>query len=88
VTLKYTLVVRDPSGQAVALVEGSEVPEWASDLVQPDDLVGDPESGSQDGRPAGNASLEDWQEFARSQGATDADLDGMNRNALRDQYGK
>ena len=36
--LRYTLVVRDPEGVAVALVAGSEVPEWAADLVHPDDL--------------------------------------------------
>jgi hypothetical protein len=40
VSLKYTLVVRDPDGQAVALLAGSEVPDWASDLVHPDDLEG------------------------------------------------
>ena len=35
--LKYTLVVRNPEGGAVALLAGSEVPKWASGLVQPDD---------------------------------------------------
>lgn len=38
-------------------------------------------------QPAGNGSLEDWQEYARSKGATDADLDGKGRNDLRDTYG-
>lgn len=37
--LKHTLVVRNPDGEAVALVEGSEVPDWASDLVHSDDVV-------------------------------------------------
>lgn len=37
--------------------------------------------------PAGNASLEDWQEFARSKGASDEDLEGKTRNDLRDSYG-
>ena len=36
--LRYTLVVRNPEGVAVALVAGSEVPEWASGLVHSDDL--------------------------------------------------
>lgn len=37
-TLRYTLIVRHPeTGEAVALLAGSEVPKWASDLVQPDD---------------------------------------------------
>jgi hypothetical protein len=38
--------------------------------------------------PAGNASLEDWQDYARAQGASDDDLDGKSRNDLRDTYGK
>ena len=36
--LKYTLVVRNPEGGAVALLAGSEVPEWATDMVHPDDI--------------------------------------------------
>lgn len=36
--------------------------------------------------PAGNASLEAWQEFARSKGATDEDLDGVSRDDLRTTY--
>lgn len=39
-------------------------------------------------KPAGNASLEAWSEYAKSQGATDDDLDGLSRDDLRDQYGK
>ena len=36
--LRYTLIVRHPeTGEAVALLAGSEVPKWASGLVQPDD---------------------------------------------------
>lgn len=37
--LKYTLVVRHPdTGVATPIVAGSEVPEWAEDLVHDDDL--------------------------------------------------
>lgn len=36
--------------------------------------------------PAGNASLEEWQAYAKASGATDADLEGKGRNDLRDQY--
>lgn len=40
--LRYTLVVRHPdNGVATALVEGSEVPDWATDLVHKDDLEPD-----------------------------------------------
>lgn len=33
--------------------------------------------------PKGNASLEEWQEFARTQGYSDEDLDGKSRDDLR-----
>lgn len=38
------------------------------------------------GAPRGNASLEAWQEYAKSKGATDEDLDGKSRDEVRDQY--
>jgi hypothetical protein len=43
-------------------------------------------------RPAGNAPRDEWEKFARSRGATDADLvdaDGkpLGRDALRERYG-
>lgn len=40
-----------------------------------------------DSRPAGNASLEDWQEYARTQGADDEYLADKSRNDLRDEFG-
>lgn len=33
--------------------------------------------------PAGNASLESWQDFAREQGYSEDDLEGLGRNDLR-----
>lgn len=42
--------------------------------------------GADESRPKGNASLEAWQEYARTQGATDEDLDGATRDELRDRY--
>ena len=37
-TLRHTLVVRHPeTSEATALVAGTEVPEWADDLVHDDD---------------------------------------------------
>lgn len=33
--------------------------------------------------PAGNASLATWQEFARTKGFTDEDIDGKSRDDLR-----
>lgn len=46
----------------------------------------EPDNGT-DGKPAGNASTEVWQDYARSKGATDADLEGKSRDDLRDAYG-
>jgi hypothetical protein len=37
--------------------------------------------------PAGNASLAEWQDYARSLGATDDDLADKGRDALRAEYG-
>lgn len=33
--------------------------------------------------PKGNAPLADWQDYARSKGFTDADIDGRKRDELR-----
>lgn len=57
-------------------------------------VVGEPgpeldlDAGEADGSdaPRGNASLEAWQEYAKSKGATDEDLDGMTRDEIRDLY--
>lgn len=38
--------------------------------------------------PPGNASLEVWQEYAATQGASAEDIDGASRDDLRDRYGK
>ncbi len=37
--------------------------------------------------PAGNASLEAWQDYALSQGATSSQVDGKTRAELREQFG-
>lgn len=44
---------------------------------------------SMDEVPAGNASLDAWRDYARTQGATDEELgdDGLGRDALRDKFG-
>lgn len=40
------------------------------------------------GPPRGNASLEEWAAYAKSQGATDEDLAGQSRDQIREQYGQ
>lgn len=70
---------------------GDKVDVHADDVARFDSLNGSAEAAetveSEGVAPAGNASLEDWQEFARSQGATDDDLEGKTRNDLRAEYG-
>lgn len=46
----------------------------------------DAAKGEAGGAPKGNASLATWQDYARSQGATEEDLDGLTRDELRDRY--
>lgn len=36
-----------------------------------------------DDAPKGNSSLEDWQDYARSKGFSDDDLDGRTRDEIR-----
>lgn len=36
-----------------------------------------------DGKPAGNASLETWHEYALANGKTSADLDGLKQSEIR-----
>jgi len=38
-------------------------------------------------KPSGNAKLETWQKYARTKGATEADLEGKSRDDLRKEYG-
>lgn len=78
-----TEVPADPAAETL-----QEDPNEAASL-----LAGDPpEESVQSEQPAGNASRDEWAEYARTQGATDADLvdsDGkeLGRDALRDKYG-
>lgn len=37
--------------------------------------------------PAGNASKNEWREFALAQGASEGDVADLSRNQLREQYG-
>lgn len=45
------------------------------------------DSGTDDGPPAKSANKGDWEAYARSQGATDADLEGKTKDDLVDAYG-
>ncbi len=59
-----------------------------SDDGEPDQADSDDEDTDDGDAPAGNASLEDWQAYARSQGASEEDVEGKSRNDLREEFGK
>jgi hypothetical protein len=44
----------------------------------------DPEAAGQ--APRGNASLDEWVAYAKTQGATDEELAGLSRDQVRDKY--
>lgn len=73
------------SGPELVGLEGDEAVLPAG----PSERVDQPQDAAAEGdQPAGNASLETWRAYARTQGATDADLEGLSRNDIRDQYGE
>jgi len=55
-------------------------------VEQPEGDAPQPVVGGDVPKPAGNAGLDEWTAYARSQGATDEDLDGLSRNDVRDLY--
>lgn len=89
----YVHVVNPDDGTSAVFGPDDAVPSWAVKLIDNESVWGEddgePDSGSSDSsdKPAGNASTEAWQEYAKSQGATDADVEGKSRDELRDTYG-
>jgi hypothetical protein len=53
---------------------------------QPMDVEHADDDDSAGKKPAGNAATEEWQDYARSQGASDEDLEGLSRDDLRKLY--
>lgn len=87
----------DANGDWQTALRGSEVDVHADDLARLeaagafDELVSREEHESlevpvMDDRPTGNASLEAWQDYARTLGADDAYLAGKSRNDLRGEF--
>jgi len=84
--------------ETVQFTRGESLPAWAAKCVgdhvyeqddsEPEPVAPHGERDEEVEQPAGNASLEAWQEYARSQGLTDADLDGKGRDDLREQFTK
>lgn len=72
--------------------KGVATPYAAPGVIADDDgnplgADGEPATGEQVEQPGGNASKADWTEYAKSKGATDADLEGKTRDEIRDAYG-
>lgn len=85
-----TLVLRD--GAPVSLLKGDEVPDWAKGQVG-DHLIEGKDDESSEDAPKGNASRDDWADYAKSKGAPDEETrpveeGGLKQAELRDKYGK
>lgn len=82
--------VDDPAAQdaqetalaEAVLVQNKDVPAATTAAAQANDAKDTPAEA-----PSGSASKADWQAYARSTGASDADLDGLTRDQLRDTFG-
>ena len=72
-----------PVKEAEALLE-ADAGELPSNTGSVD---GEPAPGASVEAPAKSASKADWEAYARSQGATDADLDGATKDSLVTKYG-
>jgi hypothetical protein len=79
--------------QSGSIVNVSEVEaEYLGPEYEPTDKAATPESGSGDGspghqpgseKPAGNASLADWQAYATAQGKTEEELKDLKREEIK-----
>jgi hypothetical protein len=81
-------------GSRVYLYEGALLPdglrEGEVERLVDLGLAGEVEitdESADDGPPAKSASKGDWEAYARSQGATDDDLDGVTKDELIASYG-
>jgi hypothetical protein len=97
------VVLKDPDGRDAYLYQGAPVPDWATkdQLKNVEGMVGkrvdliaeaeaEAEAPAYDpaaGAPAKSAKKGDWEAYARSKGAGDADLDGKSKDDLIAAYG-
>lgn len=82
-------LVDHSTGKPHLLLKGQEVPEFAlprldESYYTSDAVKAEPAKAAE---PAGNASLADWQAYARSQGASDDDIEDATRDELREKFG-
>jgi hypothetical protein len=92
------VVVPDESGADRYLYKGAPVPgdiaKEHTDRLAAEGLIEETSTPAvaattdEDEPPAKSASKADWEAYARSQGATDADLDGATKDDLVATYGE
>jgi hypothetical protein len=86
-----TIVAHPKTGTPTVLLEGEDVPKWATSLIG-DHLLAEGPSEPTDEAPAGNANRQEWADYARTQGASEDELKdpsegGLGRDDLRAKYG-
>lgn len=89
------VVIRDAAGLDRYLYRGAVVPSDVDKehqaLLVDAGMLAKVEQATQpvqnDGPPARSANKSEWEAYARSQGATDADLEGKSKDDLVDTYG-
>lgn len=85
------VIAKKEDGGDLHLYEGAVVGGQSDDWVKRHLALGliektdapEPVAPEEDEKPAGNASLEAWQDYAKANGHTDTDLDGLSRDDIR-----
>lgn len=96
VTVPLVQVATAPKGVAVQVMKGGPVPTNITeealanliDLGYVEEAAEVAEVEEPSGPPAKSASKGEWEAYARSQGATDEDLDGVTKDDLVTTYGE
>lgn len=90
------VIVKDAAGAMQYHYQGAVLPDYVSSddlkrlsaegLIAESAVPADAPVVPADQRPAGNASLEAWSDYAVTQGATVEELDGLSRDEIRALY--
>lgn len=86
------VIARDETGRQHHLYAGAVLsdnvdPAQLKQLIESDMVAEATADEPTDGPPAKSASKGDWEAYARSQGATDDDLEGKTKDELVSTYG-
>ena len=72
--------------QLKQLIDSKMVAEMEA-VVEETPVAEEPDGGTGDEPPAGNASLEEWHAYALAHGKTEAELEGKKRDEIRELFG-